>query len=117
MTLQMAKAVNSHLGLDLDFNIYRQQMKIAEVAEMYHTASLMHDDVLDHAEIRRGQPSVNSLWGELSSIRGGNFAVGLASSEVAKLKNDEVSYSVCFRKVILLYLKLGFYFAGSLLHV
>ncbi|XP_059081271.1 all trans-polyprenyl-diphosphate synthase PDSS1-like isoform X2 [Tigriopus californicus] len=98
MTLLMAKAVNSHLGLDLDFNVYSQQMKVAEVAEMYHTASLMHDDVLDHAEVRRGRPSVNSLWGELSSIRGGNFAVGLASSEVAKLKNDEVLY--CMSKIL-----------------
>ncbi|TRY68365.1 hypothetical protein TCAL_04434 [Tigriopus californicus] len=94
MTLLMAKAVSTHLGLQLDFNLFKDQMKVAQAAEMYHTASLMHDDVLDHADLRRGQPSVNSLWGELSSVYGGDFTMGLATSEVAKLKNDEVFHSM-----------------------
>lgn len=39
------------------------QFKIAIIAEMIHTASLVHDDVIDEADIRRGSPTVNSLWG------------------------------------------------------
>ena len=39
------------------------QFKISVVAEMIHTASLLHDDVVDEATLRRGVPSVNVLYG------------------------------------------------------
>eukprot|EP00095_Tigriopus_kingsejongensis_P005878 maker-scaffold38_size502422-snap-gene-3.17 protein:Tk05878 transcript:maker-scaffold38_size502422-snap-gene-3.17-mRNA-1 annotation:"hypothetical protein DAPPUDRAFT_303672" len=94
LTMTMAKAVNAHLGLQLDYNLFKDQMKVAQVAEMYHTASLMHDDVIDHAESRRGRPSVNALWGQVPSIRAGNFSVALASVEIAKLNNLEVLHAM-----------------------
>lgn len=34
------------------------------VTEMIHTASLIHDDIIDGADTRRGKPSVNKIWGE-----------------------------------------------------
>lgn len=34
----------------------------ASLVEMIHTASLIHDDVVDEAYVRRGKPSVNALW-------------------------------------------------------
>lgn len=37
---------------------------IAVVAEMIHTASLVHDDIIDESLLRRGNPSVFSVWGE-----------------------------------------------------
>ena len=40
------------------------QSSIAMIAEMIHVASLVHDDVIDNAALRRGNPSVNSLYGE-----------------------------------------------------
>uniref|UniRef100_A0A183D1K4 Decaprenyl-diphosphate synthase subunit 1 n=1 Tax=Gongylonema pulchrum TaxID=637853 RepID=A0A183D1K4_9BILA len=39
------------------------QFKIAIISEMIHTASLVHDDVIDEAGMRRGNPTVNALWG------------------------------------------------------
>ena len=39
-----------------------KQRNIAMVSEMIHTASLVHDDILDHAETRRGKESVNVRW-------------------------------------------------------
>ena len=39
------------------------QYKIAVIAEMIHTASLVHDDVIDESDVRRGNPTVNALWG------------------------------------------------------
>lgn len=40
------------------------QKVIAMTAEMIHTASLVHDDVIDTAETRRGKPTVQKLWGQ-----------------------------------------------------
>ncbi|KHJ76976.1 hypothetical protein OESDEN_23404 [Oesophagostomum dentatum] len=39
------------------------QYKIGMISEMIHTASLVHDDVIDGADIRRGHASVNAIWG------------------------------------------------------
>ena len=46
---------------------------LAAVVEMIHTATLVHDDVLDHASVRRHVPTVNSLWGNQASILLGDF--------------------------------------------
>lgn len=39
------------------------QYKIAVISEMIHTASLVHDDVIDESDVRRGSPTVNAIWG------------------------------------------------------
>lgn len=45
---------------------------MAQIAEMIHTASLVHDDVIDAADSRRGKPSINILWGQkkVSPVKG-----------------------------------------------
>ena len=40
-----------------------KQVRLAEITEMIHTASLLHDDVIDTADSRRGVESVNSMFG------------------------------------------------------
>lgn len=44
--------------------LFESQREVAKVAEMIHTASLVHDDVLDASDTRRGKPSVNFLYGQ-----------------------------------------------------
>ena len=93
LTMLMAQALNQHLRLDKDNvipSLSADQRKIALAAEMYHTASLMHDDVIDHAEMRRGKESVNQLWGQQGSIRAGDYSVAIATKEVAEMKQPEV---------------------------
>lgn len=46
---------------------------MAAVTELIHTATLLHDDVVDHAELRRGARSVNALWSSETSILVGDF--------------------------------------------
>ena len=46
---------------------------LAAVVEMIHTATLVHDDVLDSATVRRHVPTVNALWGNQASILLGDF--------------------------------------------
>lgn len=50
----------------------------AMVVEMIHTASLVHDDVVDEAEIRHGQPSVNSRWNNRVSVLSGDYILARA---------------------------------------
>uniref|UniRef100_T1HFL3 Polyprenyl synthetase n=1 Tax=Rhodnius prolixus TaxID=13249 RepID=T1HFL3_RHOPR len=40
------------------------QLQMAMIAEMIHTASLVHDDVIDQSDIRRGKPSINAVWSQ-----------------------------------------------------
>jgi len=46
---------------------------MAAVMEMLHTATLVHDDIIDDAEMRRGRPSVNSEWGNERAVLMGDW--------------------------------------------
>lgn len=46
---------------------------LSAVIEFIHTATLLHDDVIDHAETRRGRPSANQVWGNSASVLVGDF--------------------------------------------
>ena len=48
-------------------------VRLGAVAEMIHTATLVHDDVIDDADIRRGRPSTNSRWGNHMSVLAGDW--------------------------------------------
>lgn len=59
-------------------------MPLAAAIEMIHMASLVHDDVIDSADMRRGTPTANSKWGNQISILGGDYLFAKAFSLVAK---------------------------------
>jgi octaprenyl-diphosphate synthase len=46
---------------------------VAAAVELVHTASVVHDDINDHGVVRRGRPSVNSLWGRTFALLTGDF--------------------------------------------
>jgi octaprenyl-diphosphate synthase len=48
-------------------------IRLGAVMEMIHTATLVHDDVIDDADIRRGRPSTNSRWGNHMSVLAGDW--------------------------------------------
>jgi len=47
--------------------------QLSTIFEYIHTASLLHDDVLDNAEIRRNKPSANEVWGNHAAVLEGDF--------------------------------------------
>jgi len=46
---------------------------LASIVEFIHTATLLHDDVVDNADLRRGQESANAVWGNEASVLVGDF--------------------------------------------
>ena len=48
-------------------------ISLGAVVEMIHTATLVHDDVIDAADLRRGRPSTNSRWGNHTSVLAGDW--------------------------------------------
>lgn len=69
---------------------------LASVVEFIHTATLLHDDVVDSATLRRGIASANTLWGNEASVLIGDFLfsksfslmVGVGSLEILKVFSD-----------------------------
>jgi hypothetical protein len=51
----------------------REQRQLAEITEMIHTASLVHDDVLDECDLRRGAATVNSKYGTRLAVLAGDY--------------------------------------------
>src|SRR6266567_3948653 len=48
-------------------------IRMAAVVEMIHTATLVHDDVIDIAKTRRGRPSSNTIWGNHTCVLAGDW--------------------------------------------
>jgi octaprenyl-diphosphate synthase len=55
---------------------------LSAMIEFMHTATLLHDDVIDHSHLRRGHPTVNSRWGSSLSILVGDFLYAKAMALV-----------------------------------
>jgi all-trans-nonaprenyl-diphosphate synthase len=74
----------------LDSDITPRHRRLAEITEMIHTASLVHDDVVDEAELRRNVPTVNSLFDNRIAVLAGDFLFAQSSWYLANLDNLEV---------------------------
>ena len=49
------------------------RIRMGAVVEMLHTATLVHDDIIDEADIRRGRPSSNTTWGNAKCVLAGDW--------------------------------------------
>ncbi len=61
-----------------------RRVEIAAAVELLHTATLLHDDVVDFAELRRGRPSVNAIWGNRRAVLAGDYFYARASSMIVE---------------------------------
>lgn len=66
------------------------QLRLAEITELIHAASLLHDDVIDVADTRRGTLSVNSVFGNQLAVLAGDFLLARASVALARLRDCNV---------------------------
>ncbi|KAL5337542.1 isoprenoid synthase domain-containing protein [Aspergillus crustosus] len=74
-----------------DENILPSQRRLAEITELIHTASLLHDDVIDNALTRRSSNSANIQFGNKMAVLAGDFLLGRASVALARLRDPEVT--------------------------
>lgn len=65
-----------------------QQVRFAAVVEFIHTATLLHDDVVDVSELRRGRPTANSAFGNAPSVLVGDFLYTRAFQLMVALDNN-----------------------------
>ena len=65
-------------------------INLAAVVEFIHTATLLHDDVVDASELRRGRQTANSLWGNEASVLVGDFLYSRAFQMMVEVQNMRV---------------------------
>jgi octaprenyl-diphosphate synthase len=59
-------------------------IQVGAAVELLHTATLLHDDVVDFSELRRGRPSANALWGNRRAVLSGDFFYARASAMIVE---------------------------------
>ncbi len=59
----------------------KEDIRFGAVFELIHTATLVHDDVIDHAQLRRGKPTLNRLWGNTLTVLFGDLLYLVAMDE------------------------------------
>ena len=84
IVLLVSRATMSHN------DITSRHRRLAEITEMIHTASLVHDDVVDEADLRRNVETVNSLFDNKIAVLAGDFLFAQSSWYLANLDNLQV---------------------------
>ncbi len=68
----------------------RPLITLAAIIEFLHTATLLHDDVVDTSELRRGKPTANNRWGNAPSVLVGDFLYSRAFQMMVRIGNMDV---------------------------
>ena len=71
-------------------SVSNQQHQIAAIIEFIHTATLLHDDVVDESELRRGKSTANHIFGNAASVLVGDFLYSRAFQMMVAIKNMRV---------------------------
>lgn len=75
-------------------NINRKSYHAAISLELLHTASLIHDDIVDDSMERRGKPSINALFGSKVSVLSGDYILSIALTNAAMTDSTEIVKAV-----------------------
>ena len=90
--LATGKMLRSKLILKIA-GINEEAIKLCAVVEMIHAASLLHDDVIDESDTRRGKPSVNALFDNKTAIMFGDVLYSKAFTELSQM-NPKIAYTI-----------------------
>lgn len=72
---------------------------IASVCEYIHTASLLHDDVIDNSTVRRNKPTANAIWGDQTAVLAGDLIYSAACRLMVKTQSLDLidTFAECIR--------------------
>jgi octaprenyl-diphosphate synthase len=90
--LAQGKMLRSKLILKIA-GVSDESIKLCAVVEMIHAASLLHDDVIDESDTRRGKPSINALFDNKTSIMFGDILYSKAFTQLTFMDKD-IAYTV-----------------------
>lgn len=90
--LASGKMLRSKLILKIA-GINEESIKLCAIVEMIHAASLLHDDVIDEANTRRGQASVNALYDNKTAIMFGDVLYSKAFTELSQM-DKKIAYTI-----------------------
>lgn len=68
-----------------------KQIKICALTELLHNASLIHDDIIDNADLRRGVASFNKIFGDKTAVLAGDYLLAAALRELLELDNAKIT--------------------------
>lgn len=72
----------------------QQHIKLATIIEFLHTATLLHDDVVDTSDLRRGRSTANAKWGNAPSVLVGDFLYARAFQMMVELKSLDIMHTL-----------------------
>lgn len=78
------------LASKLCYGITDKTIKSAVAIELLHTASLIHDDVIDVSEIRRGQAAIHAKWSNKIAVLTGDYILGRVIELLAEVRNTQI---------------------------
>jgi octaprenyl-diphosphate synthase len=89
------KDTNLFNNINLDFSkIDDKRYLAASAIELLHTESVIHDDIIDEENIRRGKPSFHIKYGYNNSILTADFVLGIILNITSKLNNPRISSEI-----------------------
>ncbi len=74
----------------LGFEVEEQHRNLFFAVELIHSASLLHDDIIDNAETRRGIKTVNFEYGNSLAVSSGDLLLALAMKQILQIENKDV---------------------------
>ncbi|MFA6988704.1 MAG: polyprenyl synthetase family protein [Candidatus Gastranaerophilaceae bacterium] len=83
IVFMMARALN-------DGQLFENHNKLAIAIELIHTATLVHDDVIDNADKRRNKPTINKLWDERIAVIAGDYLLSQSLIKLSEINEAEI---------------------------
>lgn len=80
------------LAIKSVFNeITPKQLKICAFTELIHNATLIHDDIIDNSEKRRGNETFNKIFGDKTAVISGDFLLSISLKILSDIENNEIT--------------------------
>ena len=81
-------------GMPADITPDNPVFDIAAAIEMLHNSTLIHDDVIDESELRRGEKTVNCIWGNKTAVLAGDYYLAKVMQTLENIDNKKITRTI-----------------------